>query len=108
MTFMDRLVVPLCGLMVAGLACNAPARADTAITDATILAAAQKTFPEFFELLALPNDAVNAPDIVKNADWLVAAFGKRGFAARQLANNGKPLVFAELPAQVPNAKTILF
>ena len=51
--------------------------------------------PEFFDMLALPNDATNAADIVRNAEWLEQAFRKRGFATRQLANNGKPLVFAE-------------
>src|ERR1700678_3345873 len=109
MTFTHRFVAPLCGLILAGLACAPPARAaNDALAAATILAAAQRSFPEFFELLALPNDAVNAADIVRNADWLVDAFRKRGFAARQLANNGKPLVFAEFSAKQPGAKTILF
>jgi acetylornithine deacetylase/succinyl-diaminopimelate desuccinylase-like protein len=109
MAVSNRFVASLCGLIFVGLAGTPPVRAaDDAIADATILAAAQKSFPEFFELLALPNDAVNAADIVKNADWLVDAFRKRGFAARQLANKGKPLVFAEFSAKRPDAKTILF
>jgi acetylornithine deacetylase/succinyl-diaminopimelate desuccinylase-like protein len=106
MTLMSRVVAPLCGAILAGLACAAPVRGDT-ITDAAILAAAQKTFPEFFALLALPNDAVNAADIVRNAEWLEAAFRRRGFTTRQLANNGKPLVFAQLAATTPDARTIL-
>src|SRR4051812_6074822 len=64
--------------------------------------------PEFFDLLALPNDAINADDIRKNAEWLESAFRKRGFATRQFANNGKPLVFAEYERKLPGAKTVLF
>ena len=43
--------------------------------------AAQASFPEFLEFLSLPNDAVNAADVQKNADWAGAAkiFGV-GFA----------------------------
>jgi acetylornithine deacetylase/succinyl-diaminopimelate desuccinylase-like protein len=109
MTFTNRLVAPLCGLMFAGLVCAPPVRAETdTINAATVLAAAQKTFPEFFALLALPNDAINAADIVRNADWLEEAFRKRGFATHQLANNGKPLVFAQFATTAPNARTILF
>ncbi len=48
------------------------------------------------------------PDIQKNADWLEIAFRKRGFVTRQLPNNGKPLVFAEYPRKLANARTILF
>src|SRR5262249_38730804 len=33
---------------------------------------------------------------------------KRGFKTQQLPNNGKPLVFAEYPKVIPNARTILF
>jgi hypothetical protein len=34
------------------------------------------------------NDAVNAADIQKNADWLEQAFRKRGFTTKQLENMG--------------------
>ena len=68
----------------------------------------QANVQEFFDMLALPNDSIKADDISKNADWLETAFRKRGFATKQLANNGKPLVFAEYSRQVPGAKTILF
>jgi acetylornithine deacetylase/succinyl-diaminopimelate desuccinylase-like protein len=68
----------------------------------------QKNFPEYFEMLAMPNDAVSAPDIQKNAAWLEQAFRKRGFETRQLESNGKPLVYAEYGRKVPNAKTVLF
>ena len=59
-------------------------------------------------MLALPNDSVNAEDIRKNADWLEAAFRKRGFATRQLENDGKPLAFAEYVRQARGARTVLF
>jgi acetylornithine deacetylase/succinyl-diaminopimelate desuccinylase-like protein len=70
--------------------------------------AAQASFPEFLAFLSLANDAVSPADIQKNALWLEAAFQKRGFQTRQLPNRGKPLVFAEYPGKIENAKTVLF
>src|SRR5438046_8054627 len=69
---------------------------------------AQGTFREYLELLSIPNDAINPPDIQKNVDWLEAAFKKRGFTTKQLENKGKPMLFAEWPNKVRGAKTILF
>jgi acetylornithine deacetylase/succinyl-diaminopimelate desuccinylase-like protein len=69
---------------------------------------AQGTFGEYLELLAIPNDAVNASDIRKNAAWLERAFAKRGFEAKQLENNGRPMLFAEWPKKKDGAKTVLF
>jgi acetylornithine deacetylase/succinyl-diaminopimelate desuccinylase-like protein len=68
---------------------------------------ARASFPEFLELLALPSDAANPADIQRNAAWLETAFRKRGFTTRPLAKDGKPLVYAELPA-VAGRKTVLF
>ncbi|MBT0570547.1 M20/M25/M40 family metallo-hydrolase [Curvibacter sp. CHRR-16] len=58
----------------------------------------------------MPSESSKAADIVRNADWLTQAFAKRGFATRQLPNEGKPLVYAELPARKATAatKTVLF
>ena len=69
---------------------------------------AQATFGEYLELLALPNDAINPPDIQKNVDFLERAFKKRGFVTRQLENKGKPMLFAEWPKKIPGAKTVLY
>ena len=104
-------VVAACGLLAVLALCSslAPVRAQSdAITPALIEQAAKANFPEFFEMLALPNDAIIPEDIRKNADWLEAAFRKRGFATRQLPNDGKPLVYAEYERKMPNARTILF
>ena len=72
---------------------------------------AQSTMRDYFALLALPNDAIVPADIQKNADWLEAAFRRHGFTARQLANNGKPMVFAALPdadpARRPSSSTCI-
>lgn len=76
--------------------------------DAAVLKAAQASFAEYFALLALPNDAVVAADIQKNTEWLARAFARRGFDTQQLANDGKPLLYAEYRSQKPDAKTILF
>lgn len=83
-------------------------KAQTSATDALVLKAAQASFAEYFDLLALPNDAVIPADIQKNTDWLAQAFARRGFKTQQLPNNGKPLLFAEYKSPKPDAKTILF
>ncbi|WP_084164495.1 M20/M25/M40 family metallo-hydrolase [Rheinheimera texasensis] len=75
--------------------------------DIQVLQAAQHSFTEYFQLLALPNDAVNAADIRSNADWLSAAFQRRGFQTQQLANQGKPLVFAHYHSAQKDAATLL-
>jgi acetylornithine deacetylase/succinyl-diaminopimelate desuccinylase-like protein len=78
------------------------------IDEAAIRKAAAAIFPEYFQLLAIPSDSAVAADIVKNADWLVAAFARRGFQARPLENEGKPLVYAEYGGNRPGRPTILF
>jgi acetylornithine deacetylase/succinyl-diaminopimelate desuccinylase-like protein len=84
--------------------------ADSASTPSTeqAMRAVQASFPEYWELLSLPNDAAVPADVQKNAQWLEAAFRKRGFTTRQLPNAGKPLVYAELANQPAQAKTVLF
>lgn len=52
--------------------------------------AAAGSYREWVDLLALPNDATVPADIQKNASWLVNAFTRHGFAARELANGNKP------------------
>jgi acetylornithine deacetylase/succinyl-diaminopimelate desuccinylase-like protein len=103
-------VLVLCGLAAAAWMCSAAPTAAQGdpLAAALIQKNAQANFREFFEFLALPNDATVPADIQKNADWLESAFRKRGFATRQLPNNGKPLVYAEYQRKVPNAKTMLF
>ena len=69
---------------------------------------AQATFPEYLRFLAMPSDAVVPADIQKNAAFLEDAFRKRGFEARQLDNQGKPMVFAEMKSPTAGARTVLF
>jgi acetylornithine deacetylase/succinyl-diaminopimelate desuccinylase-like protein len=97
----------LLAITLATIASPVLAQSD-AVTPGLIEKTAQASFREFFDLLSMPNDAINAEDIRKNADWLEAAFRKRGFVTKQLENNGKPLVFAEFARKSANAKTILF
>jgi acetylornithine deacetylase/succinyl-diaminopimelate desuccinylase-like protein len=78
------------------------------VDDAALRASAVASFPEFLELLSLPNDSINPADIQKNAAWLEAAFQKRGFRTRTLENKGRPLVFAESSGNRPGHKTVLF
>jgi len=79
-----------------------------ALDEASVRTAAAASFPELLELLALPNDSIVPADIQRNAAWLEAAFGKRGFRTRLLENKGKPLVFAERSGNRPGRKTVLF
>jgi acetylornithine deacetylase/succinyl-diaminopimelate desuccinylase-like protein len=56
---------------------------------------------EYFEFLSIPNVArdIERPFIGKNADWIIAAFAKRGIAARKLSvDKAPPAVFAEWKA----------
>jgi acetylornithine deacetylase/succinyl-diaminopimelate desuccinylase-like protein len=110
MTCLARNFLALSGLVAVALASTAPPvlAQNDAVTPSLIEKTAQANFREFFDLLSMPNDAINAEDIRKNADWLEAAFRKRGFVTKQLENNGKPLVFAEFARKSANVKTILF
>ena len=69
---------------------------------------ARGTFREYLELLSLPNDSAAPADIQKNVEWLERAFQKRGFTTKQLANAGRPMLYAEWPKKAPGAKTVLF
>jgi acetylornithine deacetylase/succinyl-diaminopimelate desuccinylase-like protein len=87
---------------------SAQAALPGGLDESAIRAAAAAEFPEYFQFLALPSDSITPADIVKNADWLVAAFARRGFAAQTLENKGKPLVFADYARNKPGRPTILF
>ena len=69
---------------------------------------AQASYREYFDLLKLPNDAIVPADVRRNVEFLEASFRKRGFVTRQLENDGKPMLFAELPGADPQRKTVLF
>ena len=71
--------------------------------------ASQANFPEFLDLLAIPNVADDASNIQRNAAFLERALRKRGFATQLLDNPAeRPEVFARLSSPVAGAKTILF
>jgi acetylornithine deacetylase/succinyl-diaminopimelate desuccinylase-like protein len=108
MTFCVRNFAVLSSLAAVAFAYPTALAQEREIPPALIQKTVQGNVQEFFDMLALPNDSVNAEDIRKNADWLEAAFRKRGFATRQLENNGKPLVFAEYVRQARGARTVLF
>jgi len=76
--------------------------------DQAIRRAAAASFPDYFELLSMPSDSIKPEDIQKNAAWLVKAFEKRGFKARELENKGKPLVFASYEGNTGKRPVILF
>jgi acetylornithine deacetylase/succinyl-diaminopimelate desuccinylase-like protein len=82
--------------------------ADAQPQSATIVAARQN-FPEFLELLRMPNVAAQPADMQRNAAFLAESFRKRGFDARLLDNAAhRPLVFATFGKPRANARTVLF
>ncbi len=93
-------------LLLLGLFLSRSLFAQPSLDDAARRAAAAST-RELVELLSIPNDQAVPEDIRRNAAWLEAAFRHHGFVARQLPNEGRPMVFAEWAAG-PRAKTVLF
>jgi hypothetical protein len=63
-------------ILLCALSTSVPAAQSDPLPPALIEKTLKANFPEFFELLALPNDAIDANAIRKNADWLEAAFRK--------------------------------
>lgn len=52
---------------------------------------------EFVELLSIPNVSRDRKNIVRNAEWIVKAFGKRGVKMQLLRVRGAfPAVFGEI------------
>jgi acetylornithine deacetylase/succinyl-diaminopimelate desuccinylase-like protein len=105
------LVSTLFGALVGALLALPAAAGDDALRtldDASLRASAVAAFPEYLELLSLPNDSAVPADIQRNAAWLEAAFGRRGFKTRLLPNGGKPIVFAEHSGNRGGRKTVLF
>ncbi len=90
------------------LACSAGlSSAQSILSEEEVQSAAKRTYPEYFKLLSMPADAAHMQDIQRNVDWLEKAFASRGFRTRQLANNGRPLLFAEFGPARKSRKTIL-
>jgi acetylornithine deacetylase/succinyl-diaminopimelate desuccinylase-like protein len=78
-------------------------------SESATISAAQKNFPEFLELLRIPNVAAVPADMQRNAAFLAESFRKRGFDVRLLDNAAKrPLVFATLGKPRKGARTVLF
>ena len=97
----------LCPALLALSGIGLAAAADLDAT-ATALSAARASFPEYLAFLGLPSDSLVAADIRRNADFIERAFATRGLTTRQLANDGKPLVYAEFPKAPAGAHTVLF
>ena len=90
------------------LAFSAAPFAQAGELETSIEQTAQRNFAEFLELLRYRNVAAVPADIQRNAEFLQAAFERRGFGVRQLQNAaGRPVVFAELDAPTVGAPTLL-
>lgn len=96
-------------VLTLGVCVFLPLQANAASSSIDTLATkhASANYKEFVEFLAIPNDSVVPADIQKNVGWLEQAFQKRGFQTKQLSNNGKPMLYAELPGADPEKKTVL-
>jgi acetylornithine deacetylase/succinyl-diaminopimelate desuccinylase-like protein len=85
------------------------AGAAQAQSESATITAAQKNFPEFLELLSIPNVAAEPADMQRNAAFLAESFRKRGFDVRLLDNAARrPLVFASFGKPRKGARTVLF
>lgn len=96
-----------CLAAAAIFSCGAHSQTDP-FTPSVVTKLAQASFREYLEFLSMPSDAIVPADIQKNADFIEQAFQKRGFTTKQLANAGKPMLYAEFARKAPGAKTILF
>ncbi|MFP2997702.1 M20/M25/M40 family metallo-hydrolase [Spongiivirga sp. MCCC 1A20706] len=65
------------------------------------------TINELKEFIAIPNDALEHSDIMRNIFWLEKQFKERGFNTAQLPTEGEPLFFANLPMK-EGLPTLLF
>ena len=90
-----------CSVLIPSAAAQSPG-----VPAETARLATQASFRKYIDLLSLPNDAANPADIVKNVEWLEAAFRKRSFTTQQLPNNGKPLMFGEYKQKVAGATPV--
>jgi acetylornithine deacetylase/succinyl-diaminopimelate desuccinylase-like protein len=102
---MKRILIACTALITVCLSAQAQSELCS-VAAATKLA--QSSFPEYLRFLAMPSDSAVPEDIQKNAAFLEDAFRQRGFTVSQLANDGKPLVFAEYATKIAGAKTVLF
>ncbi|HEU4990618.1 MAG TPA: M20/M25/M40 family metallo-hydrolase [Gemmatimonadaceae bacterium] len=60
-------------------------------------------------LLAIPNVAADRADIARNAEWLRAAFERRGFRMREVSTPGSPVLIGERPGTGPRTgRTLTF
>ena len=69
---------------------------------------AQASFEQYLAFLSIPSDAIVPADIQKTTAFIEQAFRARGFTTEQLANNGKPMLFAQYGTPDPKLKSILF
>ncbi len=78
------------------------------LNEGAIRAAAVASFPDYLQLLAMPNVSLGkGEELPANADVLQKHFEKRGFKVEQIANEGKPLVIAR-GTVTAGKKTVLF
>jgi acetylornithine deacetylase/succinyl-diaminopimelate desuccinylase-like protein len=103
-----RAVTALCSVCALAAPVASQAQTSPLLDEQAIRQAAVASFPDYLALLALPNDAlVEGDHLQKNAAWLRAALSKRGFVVHEVANGGRPILFANYPAD-PAKKTVLF
>jgi acetylornithine deacetylase/succinyl-diaminopimelate desuccinylase-like protein len=94
-------------VVAAALASSGAVEAGTLRSD--VERAVQANVGEYLELLRLPNVPRNSADIVRNAEWLGAAFERRGFVVSSFDNAaGRPVLLAVGPVRDAGLPTVLF
>ena len=63
---------------------------------------------ELAALLEIPNVAADRPNILRNIEFLEAAFAKRGFTTRRLETTGNPLFFASRETPGATRTTLIY
>jgi len=77
------------------------------VSDKDITEAAVSSLTTFRELLAIPNDAIDADDIDKNIKWCTDQLEKRGWTTHEWLSPTIPHLFAERTTN-PELETVLF
>jgi acetylornithine deacetylase/succinyl-diaminopimelate desuccinylase-like protein len=76
--------------------------------DTLALTQSRKSFPEFYALLSMPNDAHLPTDIEVNMKWCEQALLSRGFTHQRLSTDGIPLLLAEKPTPGASRTVLIY
>ena len=110
-----RVRLLITGVLIA-LCVSVSAEIETANTIATVKTAVDSyrkdreaiILKDFVALLALPNVAVNLPDMERNAEHIIGLLEPRGFKTQRLSAGGAPYIYAELTSPGATETILLY